>query len=208
MVPNEGGGTLQHLNTNMIYLIDQLLTENSHSRYMLDIIRQHTDAPVQVVEIDSEITTAALKNQVKLLPSKVFPHDIVLCPWSVPKDEELDFLFEVLTDCCWVVAAAGNFKEPIENYTPARTQGVITVGTLNKEGLIAALSNYSTTKEIIWVPGTNYDVGWKNGSGTSVSSALYAAFLSQAMKTRNMNLVQELIQKQKDKVFGELHPIV
>lgn len=189
----------------MIYLLDSPYTETSHSKYLIDIITQHTQVPIKHIEIENNPTISKLSQILYSVLEVVIPCDIVLCAWAIPANEHLDQLFEELTQCCYVVAAAGNFKQPIENYTPARTNGVITVGTLNKEGLVAALSNYSNTKEVVWIPGTNYNVGWKNSSGTSISAALYSAFLAESLDKKDVKLLDKLIQDQKDRVFAELH---
>lgn len=189
----------------MIYVLDSPYTKTSHSRYITDIIKQHTAVPIKHIEIQNGIKVNDLIRILYNLLETVIPCDIVLCAWAIPANDSLDELFTELSQCCYVVAAAGNFKEPIEKYTPARTKGVITVGTLNKEGLVASLSNYSNTKEVVWVPGTNYNVGWYNSSGTSVSSALYTAFLAESLDKKDISLLDKLIQEQKDKVFAELH---
>jgi hypothetical protein len=188
----------------MIYLIDTLLTEKSHSAYICDIINNHTKENISVISVSPDVSIGEIAKIIDYLIGIVIPHDIVLCPWSIPGNIYLDDLFTELSNLCYVVAAAGNFKEPIENYTPARTEGVITVGTLNKSGLVAALSNYSNTKEIIWIPGTNYNVGWMNSSGTSVSSAVYAAFLAESLRNNDTSLLEKLIEEHKNKVFKEL----
>lgn len=189
----------------MIYLLDSHLSKTSHSQYIIDIIKEHTDTSIELITISNNITYGEIANIVISLFEKVIPNDIVLCPWAVPANKSLDELFTELSTLCYVVAAAGNFKKPVEDYTPAGSDGVITVGTLNKSGLIAALSNYSNNKEIIWLPGTNYTVGWKNSSGTSVSAALYAAFLAEGIKHKDMTLVEKMIEEQKTKVFNELN---
>lgn len=188
----------------MIYLLDSPLTDTSHSKYILDIIRQHTDVEVIIVPVTPDMTIGKLYETVYRLFSIVIPNDIVLCPWAVKSNSDLDELFSELSTLCFVVAAAGNSHRPIEEFTPARSSGVITVGTLNKSGLIAALSNFSSSKEIIWIPGTNYNVGWKNSSGTSVSAALYAAFLAESLNKNDYNLLDQLIESHKQKVFSEL----
>lgn len=190
----------------MIYLLDSKLSEKSHSKYICDIITQHTDTQINLIEIDVSIDQKNLFYILESLLEVVAPIDIVLCPWVVSADDELDELFSELATFCHVVVSAGNFTEPLGKYSPARNPDVITVGTLNKRGLIAALSNFSDTKnkDIKWVPGTNYDVGWRNASGTSVSAALYAAFLAEAIKNKDLGLLDRLIEKQKELVFGEI----
>lgn len=188
----------------MIYLVDSKFEKNSHCNYIMDIIREHTDVQIELVPINSEISIGKIASIIYELFPKVLPQDIVLCAWAIPKNAQLDELFTELSSLCYVVAAAGNFKKPVENYTPAGADGVITVGTLNKSGLVAALSNYGTSKEIIWLPGTNYNVGWKNSSGTSVSAALYTAFLAEAIKKQDLGLLSNMIEQYKQKVYLEL----
>jgi len=189
----------------MIYLLDSPFSDTSHSRYIIDIIRQHSNVDIEHIPLMPDVTIYELSEIIYDLFTKVVPNDIVLCPWAIPANDKLDNLFTELSELCYVVAAAGNFKSPIENYTPARTAGVITVGTLNKSGLVAALSNYSNSKEVVWVPGTNYNVGWKNSSGTSVSAAVYAAFLSLSIKENDPALLNKLLEKHKNLVYQELY---
>jgi hypothetical protein len=189
----------------MIYLLDMPLTDISHSKYMCDIIKNHTSEPIIIIPLNANSTYGDIAKTIYSLFDKVIPSDIVLCSWAVPANNDLDDLFTELSKLCYVIAAAGNFKEPIENYTPARSEGVITVGTLNKSGLVAALSNYSNSKEVVWIPGTNYNVGWTNGSGTSVSAAVYTAFLAEALKNKDMSLLDKLVTEHKNKVFSELN---
>ena len=185
--------------------MDEPLTETSHSRFILDIITQHTSIPITLIETPQKPLLNELYQIVEDLSSKVTPSDVVLCAWLVPGDCRVDQLFEDLCDRCWVVAAAGNFNKPIEDFSPARADKVITVGCLNKSLVKATLSNFSENKKMEWVPGTNYDVGWKNASGTSVSAALYAAFLAEAISNRNHTLIETLNDQQKRLVFAEIN---
>jgi hypothetical protein len=135
---------------------------------------------------------------------KVIPKDIVLCLWAVDGNNLLDEHFNDLAELCWVVVAAGNYNKNINEYTPARVSGVITVACLNKSGVKASLSNWSEDKELIWVPGTNYNVGWKNSSGTSVSAAVYAAFLAESIDKTDSKILDQLMSEYKLKVLAEL----
>ena len=184
--------------------MDEPLTETSHSRFILDIIKQHTSIPITLIETPQKPLLNELYQIVEDLSSKVTPSDVVLCAWLVPGDCRVDQVFEDLCDRCWVVAAAGNFNKPIEDYSPARAEKVITVGCLNKSLVKATLSNYSETKKIVWVPGTNYNVGWKNASGTSVSAALYTAFLAEAIDKQDYSVVHALLEQQKQQVSDEI----
>ena len=188
----------------MIYLIDEQLTDNSHSKYIQDIIKNHTDVEIKLIEISMSPTVGEIKNIVFNLFDIVTPKDIVLCCWAVEPNDYIDELFDELSDICWVVVAAGNFNKSISNWSPARAKRVITVACLNKSGVKATLSNYSEDKELVWVPGTNYNVGWKNSSGTSVSAAVYAAFLAEAIKEKNLEVLHDNLNKYSISVKNEL----
>ena len=185
--------------------MDEPLTETSHSRFILDIIQKHTSTSVTLVETPQKPLLNELYQIVEDLSGKVTPRDIVLCAWIMPGVCRVDQLFEDLCDLCWVVAAAGNFSKPIEDYSPARADKVITVGCLNKSLVKASLSNYSESKKMEWVPGTNYNVGWKNAGGTSVSAALYTAFLAEAIDKQDYSVVHTLLEQHKDFVFAEIN---
>lgn len=190
----------------MIYLVDQPVTSNSHSKYLIDIIQDHTDVEIEVVEMKSPLLMNELYTLFTDLATRTRPIDIVLCAWCVPGDHMLDHIVSSMVEQgVTIVAAAGNFHQPLEMISPARSDGVLVVGTLNKQGMKAALSNYSEHKQLIWVPGTNYSVGWKTGSGTSVSAALYAAWLAEARLQRDPSLLDKLMREHGDKVFAELN---
>ena len=189
----------------MIYLTDCALTENSHSRYILDILSKHTDVKIELVTIPPDPSYGELGKVILSLLTKVSYNDIVLCPWAVSADSRLDNLFTDLSDRCWVVAAAGNFNADIKDFTPARSHGVITVACLNKSGLKAALSNWSNEKDLIWLAGTNYHVGWTNNSGTSISAAIYAAFLAESIKNSDPALLDHLIAEYTKQVWAEIN---
>lgn len=191
----------------MIYLLDQKLTDASHSKFIIDIVQQHTETEVQLIEISANPTYGEIYKIIINLYSIVLPSDIVLCPWAVNPDEKIDDMFNQLAGLCWVVVAAGNFNQNIKNYSPARAKNVITVACLNKSGVKAALSNYSDTKELVWLPGTNYNVGWKNSSGTSVSAAVYAAFLAETLRSNNKDMLDTLISDYQSKVYQEINAI-
>lgn len=188
----------------MIYLLDCSLRTNSHSKMVLDIIKRHTSADVELVVIPQNPTFGEIGKIVLSLFPRVLPSDIVLCPWGVDANASIDEIFNDLAELCWVVVAAGNYNTDIANCSPARAEGVITVACLNKSGVKAALSNYSSDKELVWLAGTNYDVGWKNSSGTSVSAAVYAAFLAESIKEQNPELLDTLIKSYQAEMFKSL----
>lgn len=188
----------------MIYLLDQELTGNSHSRFIIDIIAKHSNVEVKLIELPDNPTYGQIYTIINDLCSIVKPYDIVLCPWAVDGDVMIDEMFNHLSELCWVIVAAGNFNEDIEKYSPARAEKVITVACFNKAGVKAALSNWSNNKELVWVCGYNVDVEWKKGSGTSASAAIYAAFLAESIEKQEPELLEKLMEEHKTKVYREM----
>lgn len=187
----------------MIYLIDH---NSDHAAFMTSVIKEHTATEVQLIELPLSPSTKQVYMTVASLYGKAKSSDIILCPWQITGHGQIDDLFEDLANQCWVIAAAGNSNAPIESITPARVHNVITVGCLNKSGVKATLSNYSTdsSKRLEWVTGTNYHIGNKTESGTSVAAALYAAFLSESLAAKDYSLLNKLIERQVQKVKLEI----
>lgn len=179
----------------MIYLVDNFDSYQSHGQYISDIIGRHSTVEIFPIKLNKNPMFNEVISAVMNLQSVVFPEDIVLCPWAVDANQTLDRIFNELSDLCWVVVAAGNYNQDIKYWSPARAENVITVACLNKSGIKAALSNWSNEKELIWVAGTNYNVGWMNSSGTSVSAAVYAAFLAESLREKNTTMLTELLEQ-------------
>jgi hypothetical protein len=168
------------------------------------IIGTNTLEKYELVPIVSNSTLGEIEEVLLSLINKVNPTDIVLCAWAIPKDNHIDYLFEELGSRCFVVAAAGNTNELIDAYIPASSRNTITVGALNKSNKKATMSNYSEIKELEWVVGTNYKVNGRLESGTSVSAALYAAFLAEAILQKNPDLLIEKINHYNGQAFSEI----
>lgn len=181
----------------MVHLLDYTITKDSHSAKMLYVLKENTIEVVKHIEIPTQPTINQLISIVNDLLYKVLPSDIVVCPWAIPFNQRVNEVFENLSKSCFVVTAAGNSNTEIETYSPASANGVIVVGCLNKSGNKATLSNYSNTKKLVWVTGTNYNINGTIESGSSVSAMLYAAYLAESLRTKNPNLVDQLIEQRK-----------
>lgn len=179
----------------MIYLVDNFDDEFSHGKFVTEIICRHSDAKIIPILLSKDPTFKEIIDLILSIFPIVLPDDIVLCPWAVDANQMIDEIFEKLSDLCWVVVAAGNYNQDIKFWSPARAENVLTVACLNKSGIKAALSNWSSGKELVWVAGTNYNVGWKNSSGTSVSAAVYAALLAESFKEKENDLLDCLLQQ-------------
>ena len=90
----------------MIYLLDQPITEKSHSRFIIDIIQKHTTVEVKLIELPDNPKYGQLYKIINDLYTQVKSSDIVLCPWAVDGDYQIDEMFNYLTELCWVVVAA------------------------------------------------------------------------------------------------------
>lgn len=190
----------------MIYIIDEELSEDSHSNRLKKIILEHApSAEISIIPVKLEILVSSIIETIDGLRNIVKPTDIVLCAWGVYKNFGINNAFNDLTYSCWVVVAAGNSGKDIKGFSPASADGVQVVGTLNKSGGRASLSNYSDTSDISYVPGTNYLVDNFNMSGTSVSAAIYTAFLHEAIRLKDGLLINQKIEELKIKVKLEIN---
>ena len=64
---------------------------------------------------------------------------------------------------------------------------------------------FRSNKELVWLAGTNYNVGWKNSSGTSISAAVYSAFLAESIKNKDPDLLEDLVNKYTKQVWEEIN---
>ena len=192
--------------TNRIFLIDSISTQFSHSAWMTDIIKKFNPT-VNLVLI--ELPVRPLLNDifeiVEHLKMVVTPDDLVLCAWQVKKNIAIDTMFAELSALCTIVTAAGNAGDDISHYSPTNIEEVITVGCLNKSGHIATLSNTSADKPMKWVCGTNFNIGERCESGTSVSVAIYAALLALANHLKDPDYLVLALSEYSRSVLAEIN---
>lgn len=161
----------------MIYIIDDFVSDSSHGNLIEKIILTHSNSQIRKVNTETELKPSKLQNIIFTISCLVKIDDIVLIPWVTERHLGLDTIVESLANKCRVVVAAGNFSTNIENYSPTCAKNVIVVGCYNKSLKKATLSNYSENINMMWVVGTNYFINNIPHNGTSISSALYTAFL-------------------------------
>lgn len=163
--------------------------EIGHGTIMANFILDYCgNSDVVIRQIQQTTTITNMKILLDDLIQLVGADDLVVVPWVINRNDEIDNRFSKLARKCTVIGAAGNDGKNIDLFTPARNPDVITVGCLNKSGMPAKLSNRSNTKSITWMFGTNMTqhgiAGKVNCTGTSVSCAIYAGLLYRARKTR------------------------
>lgn len=188
----------------VIHLLDQDPKYGSHAARMRAVLADNTTTAVNFIPMPISGSDEKLLQIIDNLSKVVKPTDIVLVPWVIPADDQVDQAFVKLSKCCHVVVAAGNQGLEVTTFSPARVSELMTIGALNKSGTPARFSNTETIdKQLIWVPGTNYVHTTFVDSGTSIAAAVYAALLSKSISTGG-NLT-ELIEQYKQKVAGELN---
>ena len=111
---------------------------------------------------------------------------VVNCSWLVPKSFYLEQKIQSLINSgITVVAAAGNFADNVENYTPAGMANVITVAASDEDDIAAGFNNFASTQNIstnfgqvidMFAPGVQVTVADISGQyvktdGTSISAA-------------------------------------
>lgn len=183
----------------MVYIIDDPLSPFSRSFFLFYIIQEFTESRVNLFSIDVNSIDSikrALNQALNLVESK----DVVLLAWSIPKNAEVDALVERLTEKCSVIATVGQTLQDISTLTPARLEKVIAVGCRDANGGPAFHSNYSADKEIRWVPATPYKVAGRVFDNCSVSGAVYAGILAEAIRKGNPLLVDFYVKAYTEKI--------
>lgn len=178
----------------MIYLLDEFTNENSHGYVMTKVIEHYTDVELKQINVPNVIDSSDLYEVFENLLSIVNKVDVIAIPWAKEIDILLDDYCNRLCDICHVVVSAGNSSVDIKDYSPTRAKKVIVVGAYNKKLLVASHSNYSKTKELIYVIGTNIYIDGVKYHGTSTSCVTYAAFLANSLRSDNPQNLQNQIE--------------
>lgn len=158
--------------TPKVWLLDSV---HGHATQITKLLQTRGVDNIELITVGPQITTGDLVEIIGKLAGVVDQTDIVLCPWAITGDHYIDELFSNLAQKCTVVAAAGNTGQSIDDYTPARVQAVITVGSINKSLKVASHSNYSHWKKLEYDYGTNIYIDGVPYNGTSFAAANYVA---------------------------------
>jgi hypothetical protein len=130
---------------------------------------------------------------------------VVCLPWVATKNQLIDqAISDLLNLNLLVVAAAGNAGTNVDSFSPGGLDSVITVGAIDRSYSVTSFSNLpytdvetAETRSVklhgatldIFALGVDVDIadisdnaGYKKGSGTSLSTALVSAVLTQYIK--------------------------
>lgn len=182
----------------MIYILDNFDCDLSHGYLMYSVIKNHSNVQIINVHLRNDIYDIEIYQILIRLIKQVNIDDIVLIPWLKEPDHHLDYLVDALTQKCHVVVSAGNLNRNIEEFSPTRSKKVTVVGCLNKSLQKAKHSNFSHYP-IKWIIGTSYIVNNITHSGTSISAAIYSAFLANSFKDSSKTL-DDTIQNYHDSI--------
>ena len=182
----------------MILILDNFKGINPHGEMIHKIVSEHTECEIKKVHIPTVVDTDDLYLFFNIIKSNVDKNDIVLIPWCKVSDSILDNIVSELGTICSVVTSAGNFNQDISFYSPTRANNVTVVGCLNKSLNKATHSNYGDQVKT-WIIGTSYLVEEELQHGTSISAAIYSAFLANSILDPTLS-IEDQIQKYHSKV--------
>jgi len=178
----------------MIVILDDFSHENTHGEMITKIVKTHSLVPIRKIHIPNIIDSDklyGLLNNLKYITDK---NDVVLITWAKEPDEQLDFIVSNLGIKTNVIVSAGNFNQNIINFSPTRTSNITVVGCLNKSLLKASHSNYSDN-DMKWIVGTSYVMEEQVQNGTSVSAAIYSAFLANCIEKNDPSFLEQQINQ-------------
>jgi hypothetical protein len=172
----------------MIYILD--IPGTQHSGDMQAVVEEFTAESVELVPVEQSMSVSSIIDLISLLAIRVTRSDVVLVPWRIIKNESVDQIFGQLSEKCSVVVAAGNSSDSADDFSPASSPSLIVVSSLNKSRQPAKFSSRSVRS--VWVPGTNIVIAGKVYNGTSVSAAIYSAFLANSIKDSSKSAEEQV----------------
>lgn len=152
-----------------------------------------SNAKLKVVKITDPTKTTKTSDLLAAFDAIVADHaangspvSVVNISWNIVRNLYVESKINALMDAgIFVVAAAGNQGQPIQNLTPASMFSVITIGAFNQNLEPCSFSNYNGPDGDLdgWAPGEQIYVAQLNGGfgfiqGTSCSTAIASATLA------------------------------
>lgn len=158
-----------------------------------------TDAKLKIVKIFDQNHSTTQTEFLDALDAILSDHvdnsfGVINCSWSIPKNEWVEHKLRLaVEEGLYVIAAAGNTGQPIDNVTPASMWECLTVGAYNQNLEPCDFSDYTgpgqTGNGVTnhgeldgWAPGekiwtANLDGTYEFGAGTSLSAAITTAIV-------------------------------
>lgn len=176
-VIDTGCGTEADSSVN--FTTDSDMDNNGHGTAMARIIKEKSEGKAYILSLKAigDNGEGTISNVTAAVKYAIEQGADIINMSIIAKDSENMAAFKsVVEDATMrsikVVAAAGNFSDDVSNYVPANVTGVISVGAVTEDGMIADFSNY----------GKSLTMSVKGADSTSEATAIVAGYLAGSKK--------------------------
>ena len=176
-VIDTGCGTEADSSVN--FTTDSDMDNNGHGTAMAKIIREKSDGKAYILSLKAigDNGEGTISNVTAAVKYAIEQGADIINMSIIAKDSDNMAAFKsVVKDATArsikVVAAAGNFSDDVSNYVPANVSGVISVGAVTEDGMIADFSNYGKT----------LTMSVKDANSTSEATAIVSGYLAGSKK--------------------------
>ncbi len=176
-VIDTGCGTEADSSVN--FTTDSDMDNNGHGTAMAKIIREKSDGKAYILSLKAigDNGEGTISNVTAAVKYAIEQGADIINMSIIAKDSDNMAAFKsVVKDATArsikVVAAAGNFSDDVSNYVPANVSGVISVGAVTEDGMIADFSNYGKT----------LSMSVKDANSTSEATAIVSGYLAGSKK--------------------------
>lgn len=176
-VIDTGCGTEADSSVN--FTTDSDADNNGHGTAMAKIIKEKSDGKAYILSLKAigDNGEGSISNVTAAVKYAIEQGADIINMSIIAKDSDNMAAFKsVVKDATArsikVVAAAGNFSDDVSNYVPANVTGVISVGAVTEDGMIADFSNYGKT----------LSMSVKDAHSTSEATAIVSGYLAGSKK--------------------------
>lgn len=176
-VIDTGCGTEADSSVN--FTVDSDMDNNGHGTAMARIIKDKSEGKAYILSLKAigDNGEGTISNVTAAVKYAIEQGADIINMSIIAKDSDNMAAFKsVVEDATMrsikVVAAAGNFSDDVSNYVPANVTGVISVGAVTEDGMIADFSNY----------GKDLTMSVKEAKSTSEATAIVAGYLAGGKK--------------------------
>ena len=172
-VIDTGCGT--EADSSINFTADSDMDNNGHGSAMARIIKEKSDgkAYILILKAIGDNGEGTISNVTAAVKYAIEQGADIINMSIIAKDSDNMAAFKSVVEDATarsikVVAAAGNFSDDVSNYVPANVTGVISVGAVTEDGMIADFSNY----------GKDLTMSVKGAGSTSEAAAVVSGYLS------------------------------
>lgn len=181
-VIDTGCGTEADSSVN--FTTDSDMDNNGHGTAMAKIIREKSNGKAYILSLKAigDNGEGSISNVTAAVKYAIEQGADIINMSIIAKDSDNMAAFKsVVKDATArsikVVAAAGNFSDDVSNYVPANVSGVISVGAVKEDGMIADFSNYGKT----------LTMSVKDANSTSEATAIVSGYLAGSKKLGSLS---------------------